>query len=1027
MLASSARTLPSNRPMSFRRRPVRLLVWLIAVLAAVPIRADDADDRFAVASGHYAQQRWKLAAEEFQAFLKKYPRHPEADQGVFFLAEALLQRGDYDRAGTHFRQYLSRVSSGKYVRPALFRAGEAAYLAGKSELAKAELKQFQSTYPNDKLNAYVWPYLGDIALGESDVAGAARYFRAGLTQFPQGRLQDDCRFGLARALERQGRNEEAEQLYRTVAARRDNPLADDAQCHLGILQYATGQYARAVDTFAVFETTLAGSSWQSNARLGRGWALRKLGRLDEAQSVLAEITSDPKVGVDARYWVGIIQRTEKDWAAAAESLRGAAEAAGPDHQLVDDARFHAADSLLRAGKPLAARQQFDRVIASNTPGNAWIDDAMYGKVRAALELNDHDAVERTAAEFDRRFPESSLNSDVHRILARSLLQREEHAGAAKLIEPLVAPNILDRQGMEDRYLLALAYQGMQRYEEALPLISAVLASDAIDARLKADAQLAQGTLEVAMGRYSEAVKPLEAFLASNPTDDAAAKGRGELAICYARTGRLDPAKRLYAELLQKHPGHRLIAPTTEQLAEAAYEAEDTQWAAQLFQRLQAEGDSDQHSLKGLAGLAWSQLKAGRLDESAVTFGKLLEKDPPPEMAAEAALVRGQILARLERTDPALAMYDLVIDNYPETPQHPKAMLAAARLRDTLQQDRESAALYQRLAKEYSQRTELDTVLYEWAWVLDDLGKTAESSDLFERLRKQHPQSRYWADATYRLAHRAYATKDYARASQLTSELLAGKPDARLREDALDLRGHLAVATGDWEQVDEAFAALVREFPESPKRLVAEYYIADAAYIRKDYERAAREFERLARQTRGRQEAWLAIIPLRRAQALAQLNRWDEACAVASKIETEYPDFPQQYEVDYLIGRCLAAGAELQRARDAYQKVIRSSAGAKTETAAMAQLMIAETFWHQKSYAAALREYLRVEILYAYPDWQSLALLQAGKCHEKLGEWKQAAELYARLLKVYPHTDSARGASRRLRSPPEKQPAAEQPD
>ena len=41
----------------------------------------------------------------------------------------------------------------------------------------------------------------------------------------------------------------------------------------------------------------------------------------------------------------------------------------------------------------------------------------------------------------------------------------------------------------------------------------------------------------------------------------------------------------------------------------------------------------------------------------------------------------------------------------------------------------------------------------------------------------------------------------------------------------------------------------------------------------------------------------------------------------------------------------------------------------------------------------MREYLRLEILYAYPTWQAGALLQAGKCHELLGEGQEAAELY----------------------------------
>ena len=159
---------------------------------------------------------------------------------------------------------------------------------------------------------------------------------------------------------------------------------------------------------------------------------------------------------------------------------------------------------------------------------------------------------------------------------------------------------------------------------------------------------------------------------------------------------------------------------------------------------------------------------------------------------------------------------------------------------------------------------------------------------------------------------------------------------------------------------------------------------------------------------------MAMIPLRRAQVLAQQNQWNDAYAIASKIAADFPDFEQQYEVDYLLGRCLASQADFEAARQAYGRVIRSPAGAKTETAAMAQWMIGETFFHQKNYETALREYSRLEILYAYPTWQAGALLQAGKCHELLGEGKEAADLYQRIVKNYPSTTFAAEAAKRLK-------------
>ena len=208
-----------------------------------------------------------------------------------------------------------------------------------------------------------------------------------------------------------------------------------------------------------------------------------------------------------------------------------------------------------SGQPEAARRQYDLVLKSTVPGNKWLEQAALGKIHAALDAEDHAAVEHEAARFEKRFPDSTSIDDVHRVGARSLLQDKQFDAALKLLTPLVSAEKTDRQGLTDSYLLAQAYQGLNRHKEALDLLAPIAKSGT--PQLKADAQSAQGSLLLAMKRYGEAVAPLEAFLASNPTGDAAVKGRGELAICYARSGQIDKAKRLYAELFEKHGQHAL--------------------------------------------------------------------------------------------------------------------------------------------------------------------------------------------------------------------------------------------------------------------------------------------------------------------------------------------------------------------------------------------------------------------------------------------------------------------------------------
>jgi TolA-binding protein len=162
------------------------------------------------------------------------------------------------------------------------------------------------------------------------------------------------------------------------------------------------------------------------------------------------------------------------------------------------------------------------------------------------------------------------------------------------------------------------------------------------------------------------------------------------------------------------------------------------------------------------------------------------------------------------------------------------------------------------------------------------------------------------------------------------------------------------------------------------------------------------------------ETW-SHLALRLAQSHLHAGDRPAAERLARRITDEQPAYSRRFEVDYLLGRCLADQGLLDDAREAYRRVVRSEAAGKSETAAMAQWMIGETYFHQHNHAAALREYLRVEILYAYPSWQAAALLQAGKCCEHLGQKEQAAEHYSRVAVEFSDSEFQDDAARRLRA------------
>ena len=111
-----------------------------------------------------------------------------------------------------------------------------------------------------------------------------------------------------------------------------------------------------------------------------------------------------------------------------------------------------------------------------------------------------------------------------------------------------------------------------------------------------------------------------------------------------------------------------------------------------------------------------------------------------------------------------------------------------------------------------------------------------------------------------------------------------------------------------------------------------------------------------------------------------------------------------------LGWSLENRRKFAEARDAYAKVTASDNG---PTAARAQFQIGETYFAQKQYDDAVKELLKVDILYAYPEWSAPALYDAGRAFELNKQIDQAKQQYRLCLKKYKDSDVAVMCRKRL--------------
>jgi TolA-binding protein len=924
-----------------------------------------------VAAEHYAARQWQEAADAFLAAASTTADKERAATARFYAGEALVQLGKFDQAQRRLAEFLDEAPGHRLAKTALFRLGECLLLAGDIEGATAKLELFRTTYPSDELNGFVLAYLGDLALRAGKPDEALTRFEQALREFPAGPMAAQCRLGAGRASEAIGKADEALAAYRQVAAS-GGPLADDAALHLAMVQHRRKEYRAAEESLAAFDAAHQSSPLRPVALYWRGQAQLAGGRPGDAARSLR---------------------------AAVEAL--GAERAGPVHYVA------LADALRQAGELAAADEAYSRML-ERWPACDEAAEALGGRLAIAEQDGNAERAESLAGELLRRFPGNPHAAAARFTSARLLIMREEFAQAEPMLEALVAVEGPNRE--QTRYLLGLAQLCQGKHEAALKTVEDARADDA---NVAAAVREVRAAALVGLKRFREAVPLLEQLAADATAVAVEQRWRTQLVIAHGELGQLDAA----AAQLDKLPAAALadadVASAALVVAEKAYQAGDSALAKRWFEALAQEPAAASVRTTALSGLAWTQLALEGKEASAATFERLLRDYPDSPLAAEAAIVRGRSLEERGEHNAALTSYRLVIDKYAQSPQVPAALLAAGRLHDQLDQDREAAELLRRLVDHFREFAQLDAAIYSLAWVLGDLDRSDEAHALFVRLSADFPTSQYWADATYRLAQQAARQKDHARAVELADRIVAADCPAEIHQHALFLRGQSAAALGRWNEAAQSMQRLIDEHPATDLRPAAEYWLAEADFRRSEFAAAREKLERLARESSARSEAWTANVPLRIVQCLLQERRWSDAIEHAQTALTVRPDHPERHQLEYLIGRALAGQGKLDDARAAYERALASPSAAGTETAAAAQWMIGEAYFHQKNYRAALAAYERASAGAAFPRWQAASLLQAGKCRLLLGQTEQAAADFQKLAGELGETPYAAEARQRL--------------
>ncbi len=257
--------------------------------ARTPQRASDAVD---FANGLLRQRKFDLAAEEFERILKSGATGSELLDARFGLANARLRQGRYPDALRAFEGFLKDAPGDSRALTARYRCGELSYLLGDLARARRELETYTAAANGHPGLEMAWTYLGDVHSGLNDPARAKAAYEKSISSHPKGRMADRSRFGLGRALSELGERDQALRLFQNLAQQGEPEWVDRAWLQIGLIRQSAGEFAGAAEALASLERAAPKSTLRSEARFVRAKCLLKLGRTQDAESLLRPLAAD---------------------------------------------------------------------------------------------------------------------------------------------------------------------------------------------------------------------------------------------------------------------------------------------------------------------------------------------------------------------------------------------------------------------------------------------------------------------------------------------------------------------------------------------------------------------------------------------------------------------------------------------------------------------------------------------------------------------------------------------------------------
>lgn len=1017
-----------------------------------PVEAFDESSRDYLAGNGLLQRGLnELAIDEYRRFLSQHANHEKAPVARYGLAVALfrlnrledaaeelaklsqvrdfefaaevatmrgqchLAAGRYDEAAAAFSPVAESMSAHDLADDAAAGLAEALYRAREYKAAVEKADTFNTRWPKSPLLERVEFFAAVSQVAVGDFEAAAARFEAFLKNYPRSPFSDQATLRLAQCLQKSGSIEQAIRRYQDVVERGAAAQIPDALFALGGLYFQNQAYDQAGASLDRLLEIAPKSPYRGRALLQRGHVHFALEQFDEALKAFESASrAEPDLVDRCAYWAAKCQFRQERFADAAARL-GKASAQFRSSPLLPEMYYDQSVALIRAGKASDAATVLARFHA-DFPEHSLAPHALHLLAGITHQEGEYDRSAEHCRDFLKQFSSDALAGSVAFLAGENEFLSGRFDRAAEIYQQFLKEHPTDSQAAMARLRLAISFYRLEKFDEAEPLLLAATPESESNESFRS-AWLALGDIYFRRGEWKQAETALSNYVSGNEGGTGADDALAKLAYAKQQQGRHSDALADYEKHIATYPDSPNRFQSLFERGQTLVALGKTPDAARAFEHVLAEsGDDSRFGPYCLNHLGSMALQRGD-HESAAGYYARAGRSTDGGMSAELtfqeaqAYMTGRDFARAETTLRRL------LDAHPD---FNKSALAAAQLAIALaRQDRheEAIAAMTRIEQGYAQKldeTQWASLQYEKAWCLRATGREAPAAEAYRKLLTDSPNSELALHARLELGEIEAKAGRFESAAEVLGELLKQldqrdeKPPAELHQKCLY---RLAVSEFELKRFEpsaEHFEMLLADHPGCEVTASASFFAGEANFNLGRHEKAVSHFTRVGKEHAGDPVAGPSL--LRLGECLAVLQRWAAAERAFEDYLSKFADSQAWYQARFGVGWARENQKRYDDAIREYEKVIARHQG---PTAARAQFQIGQCLFARNDFENAARELLKVDILYAYPEWSAAALFEAGRCFEKIGKPTEAKKQFQQVVERHRDSEWGRMAGRRL--------------